>query len=63
MIARIADDEEDIEDKLDPSIRYLQKLGPEHIEQIFESARWIFETDKKMAFQVGIPLVCQPITF
>ena len=40
-------------DKLGPSISYLQKLGPEYLDQIFESARWIFEQDREMAFQVG----------
>lgn len=43
-----------MEDKLDPSIRYLQKLGPEYIEQIFTSSRWIFNLDPDRAFQVNI---------
>jgi len=42
-----------MEDKLDPSIRYLQKLGPEYIGQIFTSSRWIFNLDPDRAFQVG----------
>ena len=45
-----------MEDKLDPSIRYLQKLGPEHIDQIFTSSRWIFNLDPDRAFQVDIYL-------
>lgn len=40
-------------DKLGPSISYLQKLGPEYLDQIFESARWVFEQDRDMAFEVG----------
>ena len=43
-----------MEDKLDPSIRYLQKLGPEYIDQIFASSRWIFNLDPDRAFQVNI---------
>jgi hypothetical protein len=43
-----------MEDKLDPSIRYLQKLGPEYIDQIFTSSRWIFNLDPDRAFQVNI---------
>lgn len=39
-------------DKLGPSISYLQKLGPEYLDQIFESARWVFEQDREMAFEV-----------
>jgi len=42
-----------MKDKLTPSISYLQKLGPEHLEQIFDSARWIFEKDRELAFEVG----------
>ncbi|KAF5342379.1 hypothetical protein D9611_001421 [Ephemerocybe angulata] len=52
LLKKIAEDETDLEDKLDPSIRYLQKLGPEHLPQIFESAKWIFDADKDMAFQI-----------
>jgi hypothetical protein len=35
-----------------PSISYLQKLGPEHLEQIFESSKWIFDEDRDIAFEV-----------
>ena len=50
----LSENETDMEDKLDPSIRYLQKLGPEHVDQIFASSRWIFNLDPDMAFQVDI---------
>ena len=46
-----------MEDKLEPSITYLQKLGPEHIKQIFESSRWVFSMDKNLAFKVCIRLL------
>ncbi|EAU85277.2 rab guanyl-nucleotide exchange factor [Coprinopsis cinerea okayama7 len=52
LLREVAEDEDDLEDKLDPSIRYLQRLGPAHLAQIFESARWIFDTDKDMAFNI-----------
>jgi Vam6/Vps39-like protein vacuolar protein sorting-associated protein 39 len=42
-----------MEDKLSPSIHYLQKLGPEHMQQVFESSRWMFDMDSNMAFEVG----------
>ncbi|RXW25536.1 hypothetical protein EST38_g333 [Candolleomyces aberdarensis] len=65
LLREISEDETDLEDKLDPSIRYLQKLGPEHISQIFESARWIFNTDKDMAFKIfisdDVELPAQPV--
>ncbi|KAJ3506301.1 hypothetical protein NMY22_g17296 [Coprinellus aureogranulatus] len=54
LLKEISKDEDDIEEKLDPSIRYLQKLGPENLSQIFESAKWIFDTDKDRAFQIFI---------
>ncbi|CAK5269220.1 unnamed protein product [Mycena citricolor] len=41
-----------MEDKLAPSILYLQKLGPDHLQEIFESGRWLFEQDRSMAFQI-----------
>lgn len=37
-----------------PSVSYLQKLGPEYLQQVFESARWIFERDRDIAFEVRI---------
>ena len=46
-----------MEDKLEPSITYLQKLGPEHIKQIFESSKWVFSMDKNLAFKVCIRLL------
>lgn len=58
---RLSTLEDDMEDKLDPSIQYLQKLGPEYIDEVFRYARWIFDTDKDMAFQVSpqiIPSLC-----
>ncbi|TFK27815.1 hypothetical protein FA15DRAFT_666044 [Coprinopsis marcescibilis] len=54
LLKEIAVDEDDLEDKLGPSIRYLQKLGTDNMGQIFESARWIIDTDKNMAFDIFI---------
>ncbi|KAJ7671538.1 hypothetical protein DFH06DRAFT_118208 [Mycena polygramma] len=52
LLKRLSEQETDIEDKLMPSIYYLQKLGPEHLDEIFASSRWIFETDSSIAFQI-----------
>lgn len=49
---RLSENELDMEDKLDPSIQYLRKLGPEYIDEIFKYARWIFDVDSGMAFEV-----------
>ncbi|KAJ6577458.1 hypothetical protein B0H19DRAFT_1120042 [Mycena capillaripes] len=52
LLKRLSEQETDMEDKLTPSIYYLQKLGPEHLDEIFASSRWIFEKDSSMAFQI-----------
>ena len=49
--------EESAEDKLGPTISYLRKLGPEYLEQIFNAARWLFDTDRDMAFDVYCKLL------
>ncbi|KAF8328035.1 hypothetical protein F5887DRAFT_1188588 [Amanita rubescens] len=39
LLRELSEKEDDLDDKLMPTIGYLQKLGPEHLEQIFKSAR------------------------
>jgi hypothetical protein len=55
LFFRLSEKETDMRDKLAPSISYLRKLGPEHLEQIFECSRWLFEQDRDMAFEASIP--------
>ncbi|KAJ7645378.1 hypothetical protein B0H17DRAFT_450082 [Mycena rosella] len=52
LLKLLSEQETDMEDKLAPSIYYLQKLGPEHLDEIFASARWIFAQDSAIAFQI-----------
>ncbi|EGN98719.1 hypothetical protein SERLA73DRAFT_168336 [Serpula lacrymans var. lacrymans S7.3] len=52
LLRQLNENEPDIRDRLQPSISYLQKLGPEHLEQIFESSRWVFGQDRDMAFEI-----------
>ena len=52
---RLSEKEDDIRDKLSPTVSYLQKLGPEYLDQIFESARWVFSQDREIAFEVIQP--------
>ncbi|KAF9223920.1 hypothetical protein BS17DRAFT_781417 [Gyrodon lividus] len=52
LLQQLSEKEDDMRDKLGPSISYLQKLGPEYLDQIFESARWVFEQDREMALQI-----------
>ncbi|KAG9225012.1 hypothetical protein CCMSSC00406_0001837 [Pleurotus cornucopiae] len=52
LLRQLSENEEDMQDKLGPSITYLQKLGPEHIEHVFAASRWIFEQDRDLAFDI-----------
>lgn len=52
LLYDLSKEEDDDLDKYHPSIRYLQKLGPEHQELVFKSARWIFEAKPDMAFDI-----------
>ncbi|KAF9509816.1 hypothetical protein BS47DRAFT_1411338 [Hydnum rufescens UP504] len=42
----------DLNDKLEPAIRYLQKLGPEHLPLIFNSAQWVIDADHGLGLQI-----------
>lgn len=52
LLRKLSEKETDIRDRLGPSISYLQRLGPEHIDQTFKSSRWVFEQDADMAFEI-----------
>ncbi|KAJ9116996.1 hypothetical protein QFC22_004654 [Naganishia vaughanmartiniae] len=41
-------------DRLDPTIRYLQKLGPRYLNLIFSESKWLFKDDPRMASRVFI---------
>lgn len=51
---------EDTKTKLEPTIRYLHKLGSGYLDIIFEASKWVFEVDKESGLEVsfrdwGIP--------
>lgn len=52
LLRELAANEEDKLDKLPPTIRYLQKLGPSHLQLIFDQSEWLLKEDPKMALQV-----------
>ncbi|GAC76098.1 hypothetical protein PANT_19d00111 [Moesziomyces antarcticus T-34] len=52
LLKHFAEDEEDIEEKLRPTIQYLQNLGPEFIELIVESSHWLLEVDAELGIEV-----------
>lgn len=43
-----------MKEKLTPSVNYLQRLGPEYLDLIFDHSRWVFEQDVDIAFEVGL---------
>ena len=49
---RLAKEEDDPLDRYPPIIRYLQKLGPDHLKTIFDFSKWIFAEDPKRGLGV-----------
>ena len=41
-------------EKLQPTVTYLQKLGEEYMDQVFKYARWVFQQDQNIAFEVRL---------
>ncbi|KAI6108169.1 hypothetical protein F5141DRAFT_100478 [Pisolithus sp. B1] len=52
LLQQLSEKEDDVRDKLSPTISYLQKLGSEYLDQVFKSARWVFDQDREMGLQV-----------
>jgi hypothetical protein len=49
---RLAKEEDDPLDRYPPIVRYLQKLGPDHLKTIFDFSKWIFAEDPKRGLNV-----------
>ncbi len=52
LLKQFADDEDDVEDKMRPTIQYLQNLGPEFIDVILETSHWLLEVDGELGMEV-----------
>ncbi|KAI9061003.1 hypothetical protein FKP32DRAFT_1594678 [Trametes sanguinea] len=52
LLRQLSQKETDIRDKLTPIVNYLQRLGPENLDQIFEHSKWVFEQDPEIAFEI-----------
>lgn len=52
LLKKFADEEDDEEEKVGPTIRYLQSLGPEHIKVILENAKWVLQEDRKRGMEI-----------
>lgn len=57
----MSESEEDPEEKVGPTVRYLQKLGSSHLQLIFTSSRWIFEADRAAGLEVRCSLPFDPV--
>ncbi|KAJ8293712.1 Vam6/Vps39-like protein [Rhodotorula toruloides] len=52
MLKRMSEDEDDPKEKVEPTVRYLQKLGPTHLAVILDASRWVFEQDVASGLQI-----------
>ncbi|GAA5946072.1 hypothetical protein JCM3775_007212 [Rhodotorula graminis] len=52
LLKQISDDEDDVEEKVGPTVRYLQKLGVDHLAVVLEASKWVFKQDKEAGLKV-----------
>ena len=48
----LSQNEDNVREKLQPTVTYLQKLGEEYIDQVFKYSRWVFQQDQDIALEV-----------
>ncbi|GAA5930252.1 Vam6p [Sporobolomyces koalae] len=54
LLRQISADEDDPEEKVGATVRYLQKLGPDQLEVIFGASKWVFEHDIRAGLEIFI---------
>ncbi|GAA6050759.1 hypothetical protein JCM3770_006612 [Rhodotorula araucariae] len=54
LLKQMSEDEDDPEEKVGPTVRYLQKLGADHVDVIFGASKWVFEQDSAAGLQIFI---------
>ncbi|GAA5915260.1 hypothetical protein JCM8208_004517 [Rhodotorula glutinis] len=52
LLKQMSEDEDDVKEKVGPTVRYLQKLGVDHLEVVLAASEWVFEQDKEAGLQV-----------
>lgn len=52
-VCRMSEEEDDVHDKIDPTVQYLHKLGPAHLELIFEASKWVFDISLEAGLDVS----------
>jgi hypothetical protein len=50
---RLSEKEMDMKDKLGPSITYLQRLGSEYLDTVFQYSKWILDENSEMGLEVS----------
>lgn len=46
LLRKMSEDVEDVEDKVEPTVRYLQNLGPDYIDLILRTSHWVLSMDE-----------------
>ncbi|CEQ42822.1 SPOSA6832_04686 [Sporobolomyces salmonicolor] len=54
LLRQMSKDEDDPGEKVADTVRYLQKLGADHVNVIFEASKWVFEQDREAGLQIFI---------
>ncbi|GAA5999473.1 Vam6p [Rhodotorula paludigena] len=54
LLRQMSGDEDDVDEKVGPTVRYLQKLGADHLSVILESSKWVFEQDHAAGLQIFV---------
>lgn len=52
LLRKMSKDVEDIEDKVEPTVRYLQNLGPGFIDLILQTSHWVFLLDEDWGMDI-----------
>ncbi|CDZ96570.1 Vacuolar assembly/sorting proteins VPS39/VAM6/VPS3 [Phaffia rhodozyma] len=52
LLQELSEEEADLDDKLEPIVRYLLALGPKYMNLIFESSKWVFDKDFDHAMKI-----------
>lgn len=55
MTHRLGEEDDDPRDKLDPTVRYLQRLGLKDMETIFTWSRWVIDENRDIGLRVSVP--------
>jgi len=50
----MSDSEDDPKDRVEPTVAYLQKLGPSHLDLILEASYWVFDIDRSAGLEVNL---------